>query len=132
MRRQIDKRMYKQPHMPVCHDFNVMTRTISSLDLVVGFSTGQIQYINPIQKLTNSTFNDNVRQQRSALSHLPPLPLHLAKISIFMVAICRSAMICASLFQLASMPPYPHNECAPIPLSTYPHNECAPITLSMQ
>lgn len=47
--------------MPMCHDFNIMTRTVASLDLVVGFSTGQIQYINPIQKSTCPIFNDSVR-----------------------------------------------------------------------
>ena len=55
-----DKRMYKVPTIPVCHDFNIMTRSLEHLDLIVGFSTGPLQYLHPLDKEAVCAFNEDV------------------------------------------------------------------------
>uniref|UniRef100_A0A4W5R2B6 WD repeat-containing protein 20 n=1 Tax=Hucho hucho TaxID=62062 RepID=A0A4W5R2B6_9TELE len=47
----IDKRIYKGTQ-PTCHDFNHLTATAESVSLLVGFSAGQVQLIDPIKKET--------------------------------------------------------------------------------
>lgn len=51
--------MYKGTN-PTCHDFNVITMTPDSVSLVVGFSTGQIQLIDPIKKELSKLYNEEV------------------------------------------------------------------------
>lgn len=46
--------------MPVCHDFNQMTASDDQLDLLVGFTNGAIQYLNPLKKEEQMVFNDDV------------------------------------------------------------------------
>ena len=55
-----DKRAYRAPTVPVCHDFNLMTRSTEKLDLVMGFSTGPLQHVNPIARRSLCAFNDDV------------------------------------------------------------------------
>ncbi|XP_069682637.1 WD repeat-containing protein 20-like isoform X3 [Periplaneta americana] len=53
----VDKKMYKGTN-PTCHDFNMVTMTPDSVSLVVGFSTGQIQLIDPIKKELSKLYNE--------------------------------------------------------------------------
>uniref|UniRef100_A0A673AE99 WD repeat-containing protein 20 n=1 Tax=Sphaeramia orbicularis TaxID=375764 RepID=A0A673AE99_9TELE len=55
----IDKRIYKGTQ-PTCHDFNPLTATAESVSLLVGFSAGQVQLIDPIKKETSKLFNEEV------------------------------------------------------------------------
>lgn len=55
----IDKRIYKGTQ-PTCHDFNHLTATADSVSLLVGFSAGQVQLIDPIKKETSKLFNEEV------------------------------------------------------------------------
>lgn len=55
----IDKRIYKGTQ-PTCHDFNHLTATAESVSLLVGFSAGQVQLIDPIKKETSKLFNEEV------------------------------------------------------------------------
>ena len=51
--------MYKGTN-PTCHDFNSVTATSDSASLLVGFSTGQIQLIDPIKKELSKLYNEEV------------------------------------------------------------------------
>lgn len=51
--------MYKGIN-PTCHDFNLVTATSDSASLLVGFSTGQIQLIDPIKKELSKLYNEEV------------------------------------------------------------------------
>lgn len=51
--------MYKGTN-PTCHDFNSVTATADSASLLVGFSTGQIQLIDPIKKELSKLYNEEV------------------------------------------------------------------------
>ncbi|KAJ8369109.1 hypothetical protein SKAU_G00091370 [Synaphobranchus kaupii] len=53
----IDKRIYKGTQ-PTCHDFNQYSATADSVSLIVGFSAGQVQYLDPIKKETSKLFNE--------------------------------------------------------------------------
>ncbi|XP_028177063.1 WD repeat-containing protein 20 [Ostrinia furnacalis] len=53
----VDKKMYKGTN-PTCHDFNTVTMTSESVSLVIGFSTGQIQLIDPIKKELSKLYNE--------------------------------------------------------------------------
>ena len=55
----IDRRTYKGP-TPTCHDINMMTRTPTSIDLLIGFTAGQIQLMDPLQHECRKCFNDEV------------------------------------------------------------------------
>lgn len=55
----VDKKMYKGTN-PTCHDFNSVTATSDSASLLVGFSTGQIQLIDPIKKELSKLYNEEV------------------------------------------------------------------------
>lgn len=59
MSKPIDKRIYKGTQ-PTCHDFNHLTATAESVSLLVGFSAGQVQLIDPIKKETSKLFNEEV------------------------------------------------------------------------
>lgn len=49
LNKPVDKKLYKGTN-PTCHNFNQTTATADSAPLLVGFSTGQIQLIDPIKK----------------------------------------------------------------------------------
>lgn len=51
--------MYKGTN-PTCHDFNLVSMTPESVSLVIGFSTGQIQLIDPIKKELSKLYNEEV------------------------------------------------------------------------
>ena len=53
----IDKRVYKGT-APTCHDFNELTASSDSVMLLVGFSHGQIQLIDPIKKELSKLYNE--------------------------------------------------------------------------
>lgn len=72
MSKPIDKRIYKGTQ-PTCHDFNHLTATAESVSLLVGFSAGQVQLIDPIKKETSKLFNEEV-------SSAPP---QLLRVSVF-------------------------------------------------
>jgi hypothetical protein len=55
----IDKRMYKGTQ-PTCHDFNQFTAKPDSCLLLVGFSAGQVQLIDPLRRDNSKIFNDDV------------------------------------------------------------------------
>lgn len=51
--------MYKGTN-PTCHDFNIYSVTADSVSLLIGFSTGQIQLIDPVKKELSKLFNEEV------------------------------------------------------------------------
>ncbi|XP_014249942.1 WD repeat-containing protein 20 [Cimex lectularius] len=53
----VDKKMYKGTN-PTCHDFNTVSMTADSVSLLVGFSTGQVQLIDPIKKELSKLYNE--------------------------------------------------------------------------
>ncbi|XP_076312372.1 WD repeat-containing protein 20-like isoform X1 [Tachypleus tridentatus] len=53
----VDKRVYKGTY-PTCHDFNLHTVTSENASLLVGFSAGQIQLIDPIKKELSKLYNE--------------------------------------------------------------------------
>lgn len=55
----IDKKIYKGIN-PTCHDFNSVAISENSLPLIVGFSNGLIQLIDPIKKDVSVLFNEEV------------------------------------------------------------------------
>jgi len=57
--RPLDKRVYRGT-LPTCHDFNVKTASLDRVLLVIGFSAGQIQLIDPISKELSRLFNEEV------------------------------------------------------------------------
>ncbi|XP_052390494.1 WD repeat-containing protein 20 isoform X1 [Carassius gibelio] len=69
----VDKRMYKGT-LPTCHDSNVLTATAESVSLLVGFSTGQVQLIDPIKKETSKLFNEDRLIEKSLVTCLKWVP----------------------------------------------------------
>ena len=51
--------MYKGTN-PTCHDFNAETVTAESVALLVGFSEGQVQLIDPVKKELSKLYNEDV------------------------------------------------------------------------
>lgn len=52
--------MYKGTS-PSCHDFNETVTTCDCAPLLVGFSTGQIQLVQPGKRETGRLYNEEVR-----------------------------------------------------------------------
>ncbi|KAG7483990.1 hypothetical protein MATL_G00044170 [Megalops atlanticus] len=69
----IDKRIYKGTQ-PTCHDFNQYSATGDSVSLIVGFSAGQVQYLDPIKKETSKLFNEERLIDKSKVTCLKWLP----------------------------------------------------------
>ncbi|XP_057207834.1 WD repeat-containing protein 20 [Triplophysa rosa] len=69
----IDKRIYKGTQ-PTCHDFNQYSATADSVALLVGFSAGQVQYLDPIKKETSKLFNEERLIDKSKVTCLKWLP----------------------------------------------------------
>lgn len=59
MSKPIDKRIYKGTN-PTCHHFNSVVARNDSLMLLIGFSGGQIQLVDPISKEVNKLYNEEV------------------------------------------------------------------------
>lgn len=57
--KQVDKRVYKGTY-PTCHDFNQVHFSPDCAYLLVGFSAGQIQLIDPIRKEISKLYNEEV------------------------------------------------------------------------
>ncbi len=55
----LDKRIYKGT-LPTCHDFNQHFVTSESVFLLVGFTAGQVQLIDPIKKELSKLYNEEV------------------------------------------------------------------------
>lgn len=58
--RPLDKRVYRGT-FPTCHDFNVMTAAVDRALLIIGFSAGQLQLIDPVSKELSRLYNEEVR-----------------------------------------------------------------------
>ena len=56
---KIDKRIYKGT-CPTCHDFGPVSDQSDIIPLLVGFSGGQIQLIDPIRKELSKLYNEEV------------------------------------------------------------------------
>uniref|UniRef100_A0A8C6WSA1 DM1 locus, WD repeat containing n=1 Tax=Neogobius melanostomus TaxID=47308 RepID=A0A8C6WSA1_9GOBI len=69
----IDKRIYKGTQ-PTCHDFNQYSASAESVALIVGFSAGQVQYLDPIKKETSKLFNEERLIDKSKVTCLKWLP----------------------------------------------------------
>ncbi|XP_061669189.1 WD repeat-containing protein 20 [Syngnathoides biaculeatus] len=78
----IDKRIYKGTQ-PTCHDFNPLTATGESVSLLVGFSAGQVQLIDPIKKETSKLFNEERLIDKSRVTCVRWVP---GSESLFLVA----------------------------------------------
>lgn len=72
LNKPIDKRIYKGTQ-PTCHDFNQFTAATETISLLVGFSAGQVQYLDLIKKDTSKLFNEEVIEDMrcSLLTYLP-------------------------------------------------------------
>ena len=55
----VDKRIYKGTS-PTCHDINKLTVSSESVMLLVGFTGGQIQLVDPIRKEIGKLYNEEV------------------------------------------------------------------------
>ncbi|GAB6022103.1 hypothetical protein CHUAL_006246 [Chamberlinius hualienensis] len=69
----IDKRLYKGTY-PTCHDFNEFTVSTKGCALLVGFSAGQIQLIDPYKKELSKLFNEDRLIDKSKVTCLKWLP----------------------------------------------------------
>ena len=75
----IDKRIYKGT-FPTCHDFGPVSEESEIVPLVVGFSGGQIQLVDPIRKEMSKLFNEEVIENEDNSKHI------LCKFSCFFPA----------------------------------------------
>ncbi|KYO45403.1 hypothetical protein Y1Q_0015076 [Alligator mississippiensis] len=82
----IDKRIYKGTQ-PTCHDFNHLTATAESVSLLVGFSAGQVQLIDPIKKETSKLFNEERLIDKSRVTCVKWVPDCI-------VTACQEGFIC--------------------------------------
>lgn len=81
--------MYKGTN-PTCHDFNTANMTCESVNLLVGFSTGQVQLIDPIKKELSKLYNeevsivlDDVYMERRGDSRPIVLPRYVGPANVF-------------------------------------------------
>ncbi|KAK0139760.1 WD repeat-containing protein 20 [Merluccius polli] len=84
----IDKRIYKGTQ-PTCHDFNHLTATAESVSLLVGFSAGQVQLIDPIKKETSKLFNEERLIDKSRVTCVKWVP---GSESLFLVSHASGSM----------------------------------------
>ncbi|XP_033632407.1 WD repeat-containing protein 20-like [Asterias rubens] len=54
----LDKRTYKGGTLPTCHSINQFTASAQGISLLVGFSAGQVQLIDPIRKDISKIYNE--------------------------------------------------------------------------
>ncbi|KAL3113495.1 hypothetical protein niasHT_013605 [Heterodera trifolii] len=76
--KQIDKRVYKGT-FPTCHDFKQTAATLNSCELLVGFSAGQIQLVDPSQKevglgSSSKLFNEDRLVDKTSVTCLKWVP----------------------------------------------------------
>lgn len=66
LNKPLAKRAYKGT-CPTCHDFNLPTRSVEFLELIIGFSAGQIQLIDPIKHELNKLYNEEVSKKTGGI-----------------------------------------------------------------
>ncbi|XP_061173115.1 WD repeat-containing protein 20-like isoform X1 [Saccostrea echinata] len=69
----VDKRLYKGT-FPTCHDFNKILVTSESVRLLVGFTAGQIQLIDPIKKELGRLYNEERLIDKSKVTCIKWIP----------------------------------------------------------
>nr|CAI5825483.1 unnamed protein product [Callosobruchus analis] len=69
----LEKKVYKGTN-PTCHDFNVTSASAESVSLLIGFSTGQIQLIDPVKKELSKLFNEERLIDKSRVTCLRWVP----------------------------------------------------------
>jgi len=69
----IDKRIYKGT-FPTCHDFGPVTEESEIVPLVVGFSGGQIQLVDPIRKELSKLFNEERNIDKTRVTCIKWIP----------------------------------------------------------
>lgn len=69
----VDKRVYKGTY-PTCHDFHPSPTSDGGLLLLVGFSAGQVQLIDPIKKELSRLYNDERLIDKTRVTCLKWLP----------------------------------------------------------
>uniref|UniRef100_A0A8D0G7E1 DM1 locus, WD repeat containing n=1 Tax=Sphenodon punctatus TaxID=8508 RepID=A0A8D0G7E1_SPHPU len=73
LNKPIDKRIYKGTQ-PTCHDFNQFTAASETISLLVGFSAGQVQYLDLIKKDTSKLFNEERLIDKTKVTYLKWIP----------------------------------------------------------
>ncbi|KAL6445269.1 hypothetical protein ACFW04_002255 [Cataglyphis niger] len=73
LNKPVDKKLYKGTN-PTCHNFNQTTATADSAPLLVGFSTGQIQLIDPIKKELSKLYNEDRLIDKSKVTCIKWVP----------------------------------------------------------
>ncbi|XP_046750706.1 WD repeat-containing protein 20 isoform X1 [Diprion similis] len=73
LNKPVDKKLYKGTN-PTCHNFNQTTATADSAPLLVGFSTGQIQLIDPIKKELSKLYNEERLIDKSKVTCIKWVP----------------------------------------------------------
>ncbi|XP_013409051.1 WD repeat-containing protein 20 isoform X2 [Lingula anatina] len=69
----IDKRVYKGT-FPTCHDFNMFTASGEGVLLLVGFTMGQVQLIDPIRKDGAKLYNEERLVDKSKVTCIKWIP----------------------------------------------------------
>ncbi|XP_072166229.1 WD repeat-containing protein 20-like [Diadema setosum] len=70
----LDKRTYKGGTLPTCHDFNQLTANAKGVSVIVGFSAGQVQLIDPIRKDISKIYNEERTIDKSKVMCLKWVP----------------------------------------------------------
>ncbi|CAG9762164.1 unnamed protein product [Ceutorhynchus assimilis] len=73
LNKPLEKKIYKGTN-PTCHDFNDVSASGDSVYLLIGFSTGQIQLIDPIKKEVSKLFNEERLIDKSKVTCLKWVP----------------------------------------------------------
>lgn len=73
LNKPLEKKIYKGTN-PTCHDFNTASANGDSVSLLIGFSTGQIQLIDPIKKELSKLFNEERLIDKSKVTCLRWVP----------------------------------------------------------
>uniref|UniRef100_A0A8C4QX92 WD repeat-containing protein 20 n=1 Tax=Eptatretus burgeri TaxID=7764 RepID=A0A8C4QX92_EPTBU len=82
LNKPIDKRIYKGTQ-PTCHDINQMAAGPESIFLLVGFTTGQVQLVDPVRKENSKLFNEERLIDKTRVTCIKWLP---ASESLFLVS----------------------------------------------
>ncbi|ELU10635.1 hypothetical protein CAPTEDRAFT_6102 [Capitella teleta] len=69
----IDKRVYKGT-LPTCHNFNQLTASAEGVLLLVGFTAGQVQLIDPIRKEPGRLYNEERQIDKSKVTCIQWIP----------------------------------------------------------
>lgn len=69
----IDKRIYKGTY-PTCHDFGMVNDDSEEVPLLVGFSGGQIQLVDPVRKELSKLFNEERNVDKTRVTCIKWIP----------------------------------------------------------